>query len=562
MKTQKKTTNVNIKDSLRGKPGIAIEPGSVEIDVHAIEEGRKPLASRRKDIEALKSRAIELYGIPPEGLSALPPIEARLPSGPGGADEDFQYLQVEPLLEEAGRLLERCSSEGSDRDRLQIEKWKLQLELDRFFRFDQLEELERTEGFDTLPYERAARDTAAEQSVEEHQRNAETQWKGLMEDLLSSGFNKRMAARELAAWISSYPLRDSEAGGDEATYTFDGAQKSKPDHLYDAARVEVDQGAWEQIYSLMAQRYAAWGAAEAGRLRKESLALQSKWSLSDIGFRREKAKVRRDLMWEKIFQAQSSGSSLNYQEKIAASERRFAVDFHGALSRLVAVSRGLKELYGYAPAFPQEGTPGYFDEVVHWTKGAQDKIAQFSSQDQCYELAVSLKQLAKGQWEAGREAGEWTFEIPEEVFPGQAHVRLRGLGMAVLAARLEETGSSKQKSAAVRGEASQGEGPKCYGFWSARVSLPATGVVRPLSGDARELDQKALPVCHLGRVTDLDFPREHEIAGVQTLHNASPIGKPWKVALTAKSTSGTPTSQLQDLHLFLRVAVRSRRVDG
>ena len=218
-----------------------------------------------------------------------------------------------------------------------MDKWKLQLELDRFFRLDQVRERERQAGADTLPYERAAMESGAESSLETNHKNAEAQLKGLTDELVAHGFNKRMAARELTAWLSAYPLKDGELRGDDASYTFDGVSKTKPDHLYEAARQEMDEAAWEQVFDLMARRFAAFATSEAGRLRKESLALQTKFALADIGFRGERAQAERDAFWEQAYQAQSPGGLLNYSERIAPVERHFSFEFREALARLIAV---------------------------------------------------------------------------------------------------------------------------------------------------------------------------------------------------------------------------------
>jgi hypothetical protein len=98
--------------------------------------------------------------------------------------------------------------------------------------------------------------------------------------------------------------------------------------------------------------------------------------------------------------------------------------------------------------------------------------------------------------------------------------------------------------------------PKAQGFWSARVSLPPKASVRNFAGATRELDQSSLPVCYLGRITDRDSAREPEIAGARALHNASPIGKQWKLALSRKSTDGSPIEALEDVELYLHLVVR------
>ena len=546
METVKKTTT--IKEALRREGALVVEtPTPVAPDQHAVEEGRKPLASRRGDVAALKAKALELYGLPPGGLGSIPGIESAFKFSSLDSDRDFNYLRAEPLLDQAAFLLDRCNTARSQRDRLQIEKWKLQLELDQFFRLDQVQEREREASLDTLPYERAVIESGAERSLGENHRNAEAQLKGFMDDLLSTGLNKRMAARELEAWISAYPNKDIELSGDDAFYVFDGERRNRPDHLYEAAHVQADEDGWEQIYSLMFKRFTAQAASESGRLRKESLDLLAKWSLANIGFRRERAQAERDAVWEKVYQVQSPGGVLNYNERIDAEERRFASNFREALARLAAARRGLSELYDYAPPFPQEGTADFFDEVLRWVASAQTRLGQLSQLDQHYVLALSVKELAKGEWKSGLGKSEWTFEVSEELFPGQALVRLRGLGMAVALPNPQEGKLVK----VVRS--------KPQGVWSAQVSIPPTGALRPVTGAPRELDQQAVPVCFLGRVADRASARPPEVAGIDVLHNASPIGKPWKVKLSPKSTGGAPSKVIEDVELYLHLAVRGQK---
>jgi hypothetical protein len=558
VQSPKKTTPE--RDGLRAKAELAVEPHPrITIDQRAVDEGRKPLGSQRTDVAALRAKASELYGIPAGGLAPILTIESLFQFSPLESDRELNYLQVESLLDDADGLLERCSVARSQRDQLQMEKWKLQLELERFLRLDGVQERERQAGLDTLPYERTALDSGAESSLESNHKSAEAELRELTDELVASGFNKRMAARELSAWLSAYPLKDSDLRGDDANYTFDGVSKTKPNHLFEAARLEADEAAWEQIAGLMARRFAAMGASEAGRLRKESLDLHAKWALAQIGFRTERAQAERDAFLERVYQTQSPGGLLNHSERIAPIERHFSVDFREALARLIAARRGLKELYGYDLPFPQEGTPGYFDEVEVWVRTARSRIEHFSQTGQSYVLAVSLRELAKSQWEAGRSSSQWTFEVPEDLFRDQVHVRLRGLGLAVVGEPQAVESVPQKSKAGQKGDATP---PKPQGFWSASLSVPPTGTVRQESGAINELDQKSLPVCYLGRVADRDSSREPEIAGINAQHNASPIGKPWKLTLSPKSTDGTATADLHDVQLYLHVAVRSQKAGG
>jgi hypothetical protein len=554
MQAPKKTTAV--REGVRAKAGLAVETLSgVALDQQALDEGRKPLASRRKDLAELRAKATELYAVPSAGLGAIPAIERGFQFSPAESDRELNDLHVAPLLDQAAALLERCAAARSQRDQLQMEKWKLQIELDRFFRLDQIQERERRAGLDTLPYERAALEGGAESSLETNYKSAEAEWKELTEELVASGFNRRMAARELAAWLSAYPLKDSELRGDDANYTFDGLRKTKPEHLFEAARMEADEAAWIQLSDLMARRFAAMAQSDAGRLRRESLDAQAKWSLAGIGFRSERSQAERDALWEKVFQAQSAGGLFNYSERIAPVERHFSVDFREAVARLTAARRGLKDLYDYAPPFPREGADGYFDDVTIWVRAARNWLTQFSQMDQSYVLAVSLKDLAKTQWESGRAAAQWTFDLPAELFEGQAHVRLRGLGVAV-------AGEPEVAELAPKSKAAQNSlppAPKPLGYWSGRISVPAASIVRHISGTSSDLDQKSLPPCYFGRVMDRDSSQQPEIAGSNVLQGASPIGKEWKLTLSPRSTDGTPTASLHDVQIFLHVTVRGTK---
>jgi len=292
-------------------------------------------------------------------------------------------------------------------------------------------------------------------------------------------------------------------------------------------------------------------ASESGRLRKESLDIQAKWALAEIGIRREKSQAERDAFWEKVYQTVTPGGLFNYNERIAQLERHFSLSFREALARSALARRGLKELYDYGPPFPAEGTAGYFDEVLAWVEKAHNRLAQISQMDQHYVLAISIKELAKSQWDAGRSSSQWTFDLPEELFQGQAHVRMRGLGLAV-AGPTEATEPAPQKSKGA--QKTEVVPPKLQGYWSASLSLPARAAVRYLSGGSGELDQKSLPVAYLGRVGDLDSSHEPEVVGINAAHNASPIGKQWKLTLSPKSTAGSQTASLQDVLLYLHVA--------
>ncbi len=520
MALAKKTTSV--REALRAKAGALIptlNPPSA--DRKAIDNGRNPLPAS------------------PTKTNTLPPIESRFQFSAADSDRDIPFLQVESLLDHASELLDRCRAERAQYDLLRIEHAKLQADIDRFHRIEEIQARERKAGSETLAYERAILDQAAENTSETLLRDAETQIKDLLEDLLASGFNKRMTARELTAWITGFPLKDHDLGGDNATYTFDGVAKSKPDHLYEAARVEADEAAWELVFSLMSSRYALLAQAEAAKLRGASLNLQADFSKLDIGFRSERDQLVRDAGESLAREAQSPGSAFHFEERMEPIEHRFSSDFRDALAHLDAARRGLKTLFDYEPAFPKPGSPGYFDQVALWTGNARNRLAQVSRTDQTYVLAISLKDAAKSGWEAGQPAATWSFDLPQEMFKGQSNVRLRGIALAVAGPKPEDPADKK-------GAAKKVDAPdtgKAEGYWTAQVSLP----------------NPDLPPCFFGAVADREAARPPEIAGANALYNANPVGKGWKVSLSAKSTDGMPTEKLRDIMIYLHVAVQNAK---
>lgn len=542
MQAAKKT--ITIREALRAKAGLAADnPVAVSVDNAAIENGRKPLTARRQDVAALQAKFRDLY----ETGTALPRIDATFKFTPAESDADFNYLHVEPLLEHASKLLDRCALYRSAWDELQTAKWSILLEVDQSLRGVQVDERDREAGGDTLHYRRVSLESAAEQSLQQNHKGAETQLRALTNDLVESGLNKRMSAREASAWLSGYPLKDGDLRGDDAAYTFDGVRKSKPEHLFDAARKEADQDAWDQVYALVVQMYAAIAAAEAARLRKESLDLESKFALGLISSSRERQQIARDAMWEKVYQLQAPGGLVNYHERIAEVQGNFLSELREAVACLMAVEHGMKELYDFATPLPKPGSAAYSDSLLAWRSQATNRMLQISRLDQSYVLVVSLKDVTKSQWESGLTSAEWIFDIPGELFAGQSYVRLRGVGLSVVGPDpdVDQKPSGRRANVPLKAE----------GFWSARVSLPAKGSIRNSAGGVKDVDQKSVGACYLGQVRGQDS-RDVDMGGLSTLHNASPIGHQWKLKLSAKSTAGMPTESLQDVLLHLHVAVR------
>jgi hypothetical protein len=508
----------------------------------AVDKGREKLPRRFTDWDSVRDKALSVFQIPTSfkpaatstyAKSSLYAIEKSFKFSGLPTDQDFRSLHVEPLLDQAANLIDRCLVDRAQRDLYLVEWFKLKMELEQFLRLDDVLAREIAAGLYTLPYERAVRESAAENQIAFYYKNAMEQINRISARQSSDdSFNKQYGARQLAAWLNAFPLKADGLKGDDATYGWNTVKKTKPDHLYDAAV----QGGLEELYSfyfsIYSQSDALQGTSEASRFRRESFDRLADWSNKDIDFRKERTQIARDIVEQKVYQTTLQDGVLNYLEKAQPIEARFQLDFREALARLVAVRQGMKELYGYSADFPVEGSTAYFDAVVLWIREAINWLVRFSRLEQNYVLPISLKNLKKKRLAERKDGDNWTFTISEDLFPNQRHVRLRGLGAAVV----------------------RDDGAK--GLWQMEITLPKDSSTRHLSGTAVKIDQARVPQCYLGRVVDRSSYRDAEITGINALHNASPFGS-WKLAMSHQSTLGTKSSSLDDVQIDLHLAVRT-----
>jgi hypothetical protein len=121
--------------------------------------------------------------------------------------------------------------------------------------------------------------------------------------------------------------------------------------------------------------------------------------------------------------------------------------------------------------------------------------------------------------------------ISEDMFPNQRHIRLRGVGSAV-------------------------RGTNIRGLWQAVLRAPTQSFCRHLSEKKETLDQRFVPSCYLGRVADRTPVRDPDIAGINALYNASPLGE-WNMVFHEKSTEGMEIDEVDDIQVELHIAMRS-----
>ena len=307
--------------------------------------------------------------------------------------------------------------------------------------------------------------------------------------------------------------------------------------------------------AVAAQAYSSEAQSDAAQLRSTVARIRAEYENCNIDFsRRRTESARRDNATKALWYTDPNGP-YNYEERRASILKRFVADFQAAQARLVAIREGMKSIYGYD--LPVADDPDIYNKTLMDVRGALEWLARFSALEQNYVLPISVKCLTGGDWTKGLRrdgrAGAWEFPLPERLFPDQTHVRLRGLSACV------DIGSITD-------------------FFQLVVRAPQQGSVRLLDGSVQQLAQQQVPVARICRVRDRDCTEPRDVVGTLALHNVSPISfqaSRWRLVVTTQMTPpninddpskaspdpmtafGGSSKQLQDVILFLHVAVRS-----
>jgi hypothetical protein len=453
--------------------------------------------------------------------------------------EDFRYYHVEPLLDQAADLLDRILRDRAAWDDLMLKSMYFHWDIEQFQELDVVHRNEIKAGMHTVDYK------------ESYGRNVEDvvghrifgQINKTINTLLEAYYTE--AAKKLqvddaanAAYASAWPMYQGEVPVPPANlelFKVPGLG-TKADALATTAghdakrRVDSDEAGLNQIER---QSSLGWQADFARSVGSTARFL---WEYANSSFKLQRDKIARDFIRYKARLANTPGNPLHYTERIDALSARFMNDFTHAVARIKVVRDGLKSIYGYDVPLPStDGDSFGIDECVLWVRTAINWLVRFSRVDQNYVLAVSVKQCLKEQWSEQAKDGNWNFEVPEDLFPDQRHVRLRGLGVSVVTDTV---------------------GPDLSSTWVATVRTPVTSSCVHRDGKREPLNQSSVPPCRLGRVTSRYIPREMDVTGASALHNVSPFGT-WNVALGRTSSTGLPLASIQDVVIDLHLAVHA-----
>lgn len=466
-------------------------------------------------------------------------------------DAEFRYQHCETLLDQAADLLDRGQRDRRDWDELAVKKFGVATELTEYYAIDVIHQKEIEKGFYTVE----SKLSHATASAERYNMLGSNMSANYLEWLLKNQFSDTEMRRQadtaqLAAFLSHLAAYELPAQGGLVRHAWGGNTKTIPEHLLDATFAQVWHSLLNQQVSLLSQHQSYQTTVDSATRRTEGLQAKADWDRSDIEFRRGRTKVARDIADLKMKAYTEPRGALNYDERMKPLKARFTRDFRDALARLRAASEGLSSLYGYDRSLPSSimntlgGTSSseyqLIDDSENWTRDAISWLLRFTQLDQNYILPISIRRTINNdtQWKAGLAQGSWRIRLPEELFPDQRHIRLRGIGATV--------------------EVDSGEADE---LWQVVVKPPATAVSRHLSGQNRTLQQNQVPPIRLARVTARNSNRDTDVVGVVSLHNVSPLGfgpqPEWTISMAQTSLQGVQLKKVKDLVLDLHLAVRS-----
>lgn len=462
--------------------------------------------------------------------------------------DEYVYLHIEPLLDQAANLLERGIKDRAEFGDTVIKQLSLAIELNQYWDLDEIHHREEQAGFYEIDAFVANTEFIAENlNLINTQNNKQFLQFILNRRFEHAGLNKLNAEYQKAAWVTG--LVSAAFGGQTFTgyveHTFDSIRKSVALHLQDSAFATKWHDFNVQFDLLQLQLSSFNPQIEFSRNKLLGLKRKSQWQNKDSGFRKERTLVARKYMDIKTKSATDEDGILNYGKRLDSLETRFENDFGEAYSRLTKVAQGASLVYGYnemiLPKYEDDPIQ-FFDNCLIWARHLINWLIRFNRKDQSFILPISIRNLmSKNEWVESCKKGIWNFNISDQFFSDQFHVRLRGL--SVFPHGLKNNSLN--------------------GIVGANIKAPLKSYCKHLNGDVKDLDQSMLPTCKLGRVGERDFIRAPEVVGTTSLHNASPFGD-WMINLYTPyrkfgkdSKDDDPDIDMKDLFIDLHISVRT-----
>jgi hypothetical protein len=473
----------------------------------------------------------------------------------------FQIRDVEPLMEQANALLERAIS---DRAALQSVGEKLAtfyLDVVRNWKLVVISNDERTNGgrFET-PFKVSAGQfdaqniiaSALDDQVDFHSKvvaflreiqpfQAERTGYGTMLSLSpDDGTPVHGWVREKGA------IPNASLGIDEKSLP-PGSSRQDQAGLIAAVASSTETEMRAKLLDL--EQKALESQKSSAKEVLHALEAQLNWDNKNQQFLAHRADVDSDMLLIKLVIAQCPWL-LNFRAQFEGIRPRYQQSLRDAHDRLLKVSDGLKQLYGYqTPDGKLDEVPksindeSAVDAVIAWVRRATTWLAAFTRLSQNYILPISVRKQCADSWDDGARKRAWSFTVGADQFPNQARVRIRGF------------------AAWVKG----GDDDR---LWTVNLTLPKETYVIDEARNQSRFNQGTIQ-CRISKVTQRSPSRLPDISGLTSCFNASPLcdakdsagrlcGDDGKWVARIEDAFGQPVDAPDDVQIDLYVSVVSQ----
>jgi hypothetical protein len=448
-----------------------------------------------------------------EGYPALLPPDHRLLDRVHSqleATADLPNLAVEPLLDEAMMLLNRCITARQVKQDLEATAVTTYLSNSWFREGKALRQQLADIGEYSLPHDLAKIDVEALNKAINESTNAASIAKAHADERQENhvdAIERRQLIGELVNITAPIPSPEITR------------KSSRLAELVSRLERYATVAGWRQLESSTRLVEGAMAAAKR-KLEFEQLAGDIRRSLFDkeTAYRNKLA----DLAAER-------GSPLNYNERLAQLQEMFDVDMLAAYSRLKALQAGADVLYDYdGTPLPDLSNDGALSSLVVWTRKFAEHIARVHERTQICTSWVSIRKgMPSGEWKALLTGGKISLTIGTDMWPTDTKlIRLREISLGI-------DGASPNLKMAV----------------TARIPKIARFVT--LSGKAKSFDYGFVPTLYLGDVSALSNPTQFGRASSRMTYNASPLGD-WHFDVNVPAES---LDMINDLKLGISAAV-------
>jgi hypothetical protein len=462
------------------------------------------------------------------------------------SDAGFVPQHVEPLMKQAGRLIDRALATDREFFRLSVEFFNILLELCQFFALNNVTQAEVNAGVNELPF----LDADADLTMLDNSRSANSDLKTCFDQVTKFVGDDVFAVLQNSTYdtvlfnLRAMVGKVAEADAGTGSHLIPGAVGvSYQDLLCGAAVMNVMKTF--PLNQALSRAQARKQTLQSDNDDARKLSVQRKQAYYDQDkkvFKVERRAVAVGIMQLKYWAMADPSGVLSYAERLRALKGRQQADLAAAYARMLAISKGLQTVYNFSSVGPcPPASPVNLDLFVNWLRAVDNAIVESARLDQQYVCRISVSAvLGDVAFKAGLASGLWQFPLPSTPrFDGQCLCRVRGV--AVFA--IDRNGQA---------------------FYDANVTAPASGEYIYSSTNSLTIEQgnkQNISPCFLRGIGSRQNVRPPEITGQSALWNCSPLsgvrgaGNPnWTVQLIGNSVKDANANGLTDLQLDIYLA--------